>query len=223
MGDRAARAVARRITAVLFDWRGTLAHSPPPRWWGERGLESAGSALDTHDLDRVETALREAGALEGIDASADVHRRETLAAFRRHGLDGGLADALYALDADPVNHPLYPDAAPVLGKLKERGAGVAVVSDFHVELRPMLAAAGIADLCDACIVSAEHGVQKPDPRIFEIALDALDVDASEALMVGDRASRDGGAAGAGVATLILPPPPADLVPRGLDVVLRIVG
>ena len=40
-------------------------------------------------------------------------------------------------------------------------------------------------------------------------------------MVGDRASRDGGAAEAGITTLILPPP-MDAGPRGLDIVLRLV-
>jgi HAD superfamily hydrolase (TIGR01509 family) len=210
-----------KVAAVLFDWRGTLAHSPPPRWWAERGLEAAGRTLDDEEIDRIEGALREAAAVDGIDASADVHRRETLAVFRRHGLDDALAEALYALDADPANHPLYPDAEPVLRELKARGAAIAVVSDFHVDLRPMLAAQGVADLCEACIVSFEHGIQKPDPRVFGIALEALDVAASRALMVGDRASHDGGAADAGIATLILPPPPADPVPRGLDIVTRI--
>ncbi|HEX5251375.1 MAG TPA: HAD family hydrolase, partial [Gaiellales bacterium] len=82
---------------------------------------------------------------------------------------------------------------------------------------------GIADLCDACVVSVEQGVQKPDPRLFRLALETLGVGASQALMVGDRASHDGGAADAGITTLILPPPPIDLVPRGLDVVTRLVG
>jgi len=100
--------------------------------------------------------------------TAEAHRPETLAVFGRHGLDDALAGVLYALDADPVNHPLYPDAAPVLRDLDRRGVAVAVVSDFHVDLRPMLASQGIT-------------------------------------------------------TLILPPPPADLVPRGLDVVTRLVG
>ena len=72
-------------------------------------------------------------------------------------------------------------------------------------------------------MSAAHGVQKPDPRIFELALEALGAGAPETLMVGDRASHDGGAAAAGIATLILPPPPAALAPRGLDIVLRIAG
>ena len=41
-------------------------------------------------------------------------------------------------------------------------------------------------------------------------------------MVGDRASHDGGAANVGIATLILPQPPAALEPRGLDIVLRLL-
>jgi HAD superfamily hydrolase (TIGR01509 family) len=178
--------------------------------------------LVDHPLERIEAALREAGAMDGIDASAEVHQRETLAVFGRHGLDDTLAAALYALDADPRNHPLYPDAEPVLRDLKARGVAVAVVSDFHVDLRPMLTAQGIADLVDDCIISAEHGIQKPDRRIFRLALEAVGVPASQALMVGDRASRDGGAADAGITTLILPPPPTDLVPRGLDVVTTLV-
>lgn len=223
MDRRAARAVDRvRASAVLFDWRGTLAHSPPRRWWAERGLEAAGRPAIDQQVARVEAALHEAGAVDGIDASAEVHRRETLAIFARHGLDDALAAALYALDADPANHPLYPDAEPVLRDLKAQGVAIAVVSDFHVDLRPMLAAQGVAELCDCCIVSSEHGVQKPDVRIFTLALDALGVPASHALMVGDRASHDGGAAAAGITTLILPPPPAEVVPRGLDVVIGFV-
>jgi FMN phosphatase YigB (HAD superfamily) len=47
------------------------------------------------------------------------------------------------------------------------------------------------------------------------------VDASRALMVGDRASHDGGASLVGIDTLILPAP-REFGPRGLDVVLRLL-
>ena len=57
--------------------------------------------------------------------------------------------------------------------------------------------------------------------MFTLALDALGVTPQDALMVGDRASHDGGAADVGIATLILPQPPA-LEPRGLDIVLRLL-
>jgi FMN phosphatase YigB (HAD superfamily) len=63
---------------------------------------------------------------------------------------------------------------------------------------------------------------KPEPEAFLTALRLLEVDAGAALMVGDRASRDGGAAAVGITTLLLPPVPNDS-PRGLDAVLRLAG
>ena len=102
------------IRAVLFDWRGTLAHSPPQRWWAERALAAVGRPATRAVLDGIETALAEAGDLPDIDVSAAVHRDATMRVFAAHGLDAELAEALYALDADAANHPLYPDAEAVL-------------------------------------------------------------------------------------------------------------
>ncbi len=59
--------------------------------------------------------------------------------------------------------------------------------------------------------------------MFTLALDTLGVSPGDALMVGDRASNDGGAAAVGITTLILPSPPEHLEQRGLDCVLRVVG
>jgi HAD superfamily hydrolase (TIGR01509 family) len=177
---------------------------------------------DPRLIDVAAAALIEAGDLPDIDASAAIHREATMRVFAAHGLDRDLCEALYALDADPANHPLYPDAEPVLRGIRARGAAIALVSDFHLDLRPVLAAQGIAELVDAWVISFEHGIQKPDPRMFTRALDALGVLPEDALMVGDRASHDGRAADAGVATLILPRPPADLGPRGLEIVLRLL-
>ena len=95
------------------------------------------------------------------------------------------------------------------------------MSDIHFDLRADLAQQGIADLIDAYVLSYEHGFQKPDPRIFELALDAVGAQPEEALMIGDRASHDGGAVSAGIPTLLLPAP-QELVPRGLDVVLTML-
>ena len=40
------------------------------------------------------------------------------------------------------------------------------------------------------VSSAEFGVMKPDPRIFQEALDRMDVAASRAVMVGDSLAHD---------------------------------
>jgi HAD superfamily hydrolase (TIGR01509 family) len=209
--------------AVLFDWRGTLAHCPPPRWSAGRAYGSIGRPATVAALAAATAALEEAGDLPDIDSSAELHREATLRVFARHGLDAELAEALYRLDSDPANHPLYPDAEPVLRAIHGGGVGIALVSDFHLDLRPVLALQGIANVFDAWVLSFEHGIQKPDMRMFTLALDALGVHPDDALIVGDRASHDGGAAAAGVATLILPLPPAQLEPRGLEIVLRIVA
>jgi HAD superfamily hydrolase (TIGR01509 family) len=210
--------VVRR--AVLFDWRGTLAHCPPAPWWAERAFAAIGREPTAGALAKAAAAYEAAGDLPDIDSSAALHREATLRVFARHGVDAELAEALYGLDADPANHPLYPDAEPVLREIHARGAAIGLVSDFHLDLRPVLAAQGIADLVDAWVLSFEHGIQKPDVRMFTLALDALDVRPENALMVGDRASHDGGGAVAGITTLILPSPPALLEPRGLEAVVR---
>lgn len=208
---------------MLFDWRGTLAHCPPPGWWAERAFESIGRPATAGALSSAAAAVEEAGDLPDIDSSPDLHREATLRVFARHGLDPELAEALYGLDADPANHLLYPDTADVLQEIRGRGVAIGLVSDIHLDLRPVLAAHGIAGLFDAWVLSFEHGIQKPDPRMFTLALDALEVRPQHALMVGDRASHDGGAASAGIATLILPSPPERLAPRGLEVVTRLLG
>ena len=87
----------------------------------------------------------------------------------------------------------------------------------------MLAAQGVGHLVDTYVLSFEQGCQKPDPRMFLAALDLLGVDAHRTLMVGDRASHDGGAAAVSIATFILPPAPTDVSMRGLDAVARLVG
>ncbi len=123
------------------------------------------------------------------------------------GLDEELASALYDLDLDPAGHPFYPDAVPSLRAIHERGCRIAVVSDVHFDLRPEFAAIGAAGYVDTFVLSFEHGVQKPDPRIFDIALGTLGVDAGDAVMIGDRASHNGAAAALGIATWLLPAGP----------------
>ena len=133
------------------------------------------------------------------------HRRIYYDVFADAGLDAELADALYAVEADPSYNEFALDAAPTIRRLAAAGMKVGVISDIHFDLRPSFAAQGLDDSIDAFVLSYEHGVQKPDPAIFEIALEKLGTTAQETLMVGDRASHDGAAVAMGIATLLLPP------------------
>jgi HAD superfamily hydrolase (TIGR01509 family) len=217
-----------RYRAVLFDWRGIFVHDPELAWWVGRALESLGRPVEPDVVEAAVSGLNAAEQLPEIveaarteDCSSELNRAAMMLRFERAGLDDELAEALYRLDFDPACHPLYPDVPVVLVAIRALGVKIALVSDIHFDLRADLAAHGVGHLVDAYVLSFEHGFQKPDPRMFSTALDALGVRAHEALMVGDRVTHDGGAAALGIETLILPMP-ADLVPRRLDAVLRLL-
>ncbi|MGH3167180.1 MAG: HAD family hydrolase [Trebonia sp.] len=126
------------------------------------------------------------------------------------GIDDVLAGALLAENGDPAGAMFADDVSRTLSALKAAGVRVAVLSDIHFDLRPLdlrpwFAHAGLEQYVDHFVLSYEHGVRKPDPAIFRIALDALGVASADALMVGDRARYDGPAVDVGLPTLLLPP------------------
>jgi FMN phosphatase YigB (HAD superfamily) len=206
-------AASNRFDAVLFDWRGTLVHDPGHTWWITRALQRLGRPSPEAEVTALVDAVRRAEQLpdhraadQWLDTSAALHREATLGLYADSGLDPELADALYLLDFDPASHPYYPDALDVLSTIHAWGATIVIVSDIHFDLRAEFAAQGMDALIDGFVLSFEHGVQKPDGRMFELALDVAGVRAADALMVGDRATHDGGAAAIGITTLILPMP-----------------
>jgi HAD superfamily hydrolase (TIGR01509 family) len=218
-----------RYRAVLFDWRGTLVHIPTPAWIAARALRSIGRADDSDTVAsinaRVGAALQDSEVVEAerrADLSAELNRTAMMTLFERADLDPELAVALYEVEWERDSRPVYPDVPEALAAIDARGAKVAVVSDIHVDIvRPECAAHDIDRFIDAYVLSCELGVQKPDPRMFLAATAALGVEPSDALMVGDTARTDGGAAAVGITTLILPRPD-ELAPRGLDIVLPLL-
>jgi putative hydrolase of the HAD superfamily len=90
-----------------------------------------------------------------------------------------------------------PGAASALNRLIDKGFGAAVVSNtVHGELAPLLRATKICDVggnlasVAAIIDSRVIGFEKPDRRPFLAALEALGVDASECVHVGDSLHSD---------------------------------
>jgi FMN phosphatase YigB (HAD superfamily) len=71
------------------------------------------------------------------------------------------------------------------------------------------------------VLSYEVGVVKPDPAIFELALDRLGRPGRRTLMVGDSPRDDVGGVTHRIRTLILPR--TDGPVHGLGTVLRMVG
>jgi HAD superfamily hydrolase (TIGR01549 family) len=217
------------VRAVLFDWRGTLVVTAPLSAWVEQALQRVGRDSSADEVDGIEAALVAAmehpdlqQAWDRADESAWVHRETYARLFRVAGLDDDLAEALYAVESNPAYNPFADDVADTLKSLQVAGVRVGIVSDIHFDLRPVFAEAGLADLVDCFVLSFEQGVQKPNPQIFRVALDRLDVEPPDALMVGDRASHDGAAVNLGIPTVLVPELTAN-PQRRLAVVLRACG
>lgn len=62
---------------------------------------------------------------------------------------------------------------------------LAIVSNFDTRLRPILQQLGLEQLFDSILISAEIGVEKPNPTIFENACHQLGVLPEETVHVGD--------------------------------------
>jgi putative hydrolase of the HAD superfamily len=98
----------------------------------------------------------------------------------------------------------YPDVLPGLERLRGRFR-LGVVSDAQVPfVHSEIKTAGLGPLLDVVIVSGEHGIQKPDRRLFALALDRLGVGPDEAVYVGDNVERDiQGARAAGISAVLV--------------------
>lgn len=84
-----------------------------------------------------------------------------------------------------------PDGAhEAITLLKDAGVKMAVVSNFDSRLRNLLKDLDVLNLFDAVIISSEVEYEKPDPRIFQAALDQLNVEASKAIHIGDDEKAD---------------------------------
>jgi FMN phosphatase YigB (HAD superfamily) len=206
-----------RFRYVLFDWRGTLFHDESDHDW----IHASALSIRRHLSDAEITELAQALAEAEVDARVVEARRRADCSVELNRAASLLAVAVWRRDGDVAATQPYSDTASVLRALKARGVGVGIVSDIHYDLRPLFEHYGLVDGVDAFTLSFRLGVQKPDRRLFDAALESLGAPAAATLMVGDRAGRDGGAVSAGITTLILP-----LVsngePRGLEVVLRLV-
>ncbi len=100
-----------------------------------------------------------------------------------------VADCLEALRAAHVELNLWskvPDGLrDALLDLRRTGVKVVIVSNSEGTLEKLLGRLGILDAFDFVLDSAVVGVEKPDPRIFHIALERSKVAADHALHVGD--------------------------------------
>ena len=197
------------VKAVLLDALGTLVELQPPAPRLQRVLAQSGFEVSEEQAAAgfaAEIAYYLDHHLEGSDRERLERLRDRCAeelrrALELPGLDHATARRamLEALEFRP-----FPDVLPALAELRERGLTLVVASNWDCSLPDWLDPAGVTELVDGVVTSAEVGAPKPSPRVFERALAIAGAAPSEALHVGDKVDNDvKGAAAAGVRAVLL--------------------
>ena len=109
---------------------------------------------------------------------------ETALKDRKEDLDD-LVKKLRNIKSPMQNWSAPPETYTVLNALQARGLPLGIVSNFPKTLPDLCRKVGIADYFDFIIASEEVGISKPDPSIFDIALQKAQVKPNQAVYVGD--------------------------------------
>lgn len=140
-----------------------------------------------------------------------------------------LAARVYVKYHDARHWALFPDVLPTLVALRAAGVTLGVVSDWGHGLESILLELELGDYFAFLVVSSRLGIAKPDPGVFEMALNRIGVPARDAVYIGDTYVKDVlGARAAGLTPVLLDrsgkAPPADcLTVRSLADLLHMVG
>jgi len=201
------------ITSVLFDLGNTLHHLDHAYI-----AEVIGRHADP--VRAADVAAAEYHGKAAVDAHLRSRRMGTDATRQRPYFDAMLAalavpeHAWRAIDTDlraendrsSIWRVIHPDTPEVLAALRARGYTLGVVSNADGRVQAGLESCGLAPHFTAVIDSHVVGVEKPDPRIFQLALERCGAAPAETLFIGDIYEIDiVGARNAGIAALLLDP------------------
>jgi len=99
---------------------------------------------------------------------------------------------------------VFDDVEPALAALKQRGIRLGVISNFDSRLYDVLRACELDRFFDSIHISTRVGAAKPDPAIFQAALNYHAVEACQAWHVGDSLREDvEGALAVGINAVLL--------------------
>lgn len=207
------------MKAAFFDWFGTLARYDPPREeLQSQVLEELGFDVSPMDIRRSlliadKEFYENSAATSGQQRSREDRARLTVRHQARVLSEAGVAaaDELAAKTmarlrelSTGIRFVLFDDVLPTLRTLKERNLILGLLTNWGRDLGPIHRQLGMEPYLDFVLSSAEVGVEKPQPAIFQHALQRAGVAADEAIHVGDQYTVDVvGARGVGIAPILL--------------------
>ena len=156
----------------------------------KRRLDTGDTIRTTNDQQRGWTYFNLVLAEAGVPLSA--------------ATDAGLRE-LHAYHQEFNLWETVPDGVrPALAALRGKGFRLVVLSNANGTLRRMFTRLNLASAVDVLFDSCEEGVEKPDPRFFQLALERVGATADRTVHVGDLFHVDVvGARAAGIRPVLL--------------------
>ncbi|MAW66515.1 MAG: hypothetical protein CL708_01295 [Chloroflexi bacterium] len=192
-----------KIKAVLFDLYGTLVGFEPSRFV----IQS--QVAKKYDLFLTETGvskgyfladkfMAEQNAVSPIRSMSIAEKEEFFARYEQLVLSGdelevelSLCKKIFKeLQYIPYSMVLYEDVIPTLNSLRKLNFKLGLISNMDKSGSEILNEFSLSNYMDVCITSKEAKVEKPDSKIFNMALSKLDIDATNSIYIGDQILSD---------------------------------
>ncbi|HJR19545.1 MAG TPA: HAD-IA family hydrolase [Actinomycetota bacterium] len=167
------------IVALLRARGVSVSHDEPA--WIDTALGSVFRAMDDLVVNREHFST---SAERSRAFWTEIYSR-LLVELRVEDPDAAHAGYLYDEFSKPEHYALFPDALPALRELAAAEYTLGIVSNFEAWLNTLLERLGVMPLMSVVVVSGVEGIEKPDPKIFRLALDRIDVEPERAVYVGD--------------------------------------
>jgi putative hydrolase of the HAD superfamily len=182
------------IKAIIFDYGGVLIHMV-----NETPRQQLADRLGVPLLDLYKAVFNSEAAVQGVVGQATTEQLWQSVADAV-GVPYDQISGLYwqfwaadGLNLDVIEH------IRSLRRRKKAHYKIGLLSNANDDLRAMLTERWrIADLFDDMVISAEVGIAKPDPHVYQIALERLGVQPAEAVFVDDVAQNVEGAQAVGM-------------------------
>jgi HAD superfamily hydrolase (TIGR01509 family) len=205
------------IRAILFDAGNTLIRMDLAAIAAELGRHGVVVALEAVRRAEWMARVRLDTDVFAPEAEFSTESRNTAERYTRYLLEGaGITDpAVIAAMTEwrrTYNVPVglwtvaEPEAAAALALVREAGRVAGVVSNSNGTIRGILEDLDLTRHLDFVLDSQEEGLEKPDPRFFQLALARAGVEPAEAAYIGDFYSVDVvGARRAGIRAVLMDP------------------
>jgi len=179
--DATARSASEPIKGVIFDAYGTLLRNEDLRLIPQRLVADHRLSVDVDDVWRTWVDLYHEATQSTPFRTLRAIEEEILARIaRRVGLEADMAPYVELFFQVTTKVELYPEALQVLTTLAPARCGIVSNADHeHVSAWP-----GTLPV-EFILISEAVGAYKPDPRVFEAALERLGLEPHEVLHVGD--------------------------------------